>query len=115
MWSPFHPLHLVLGLIVWAAWFVAMYGGLSVVCSVAPPAPALGARTWINAALLALTAVITALLLIQGWRCWRASAPAGEGSPNQRFIGRVAAGAYLLTAVSTLMIGLPVIVLPPCL
>lgn len=113
--SPFHPLHLVLGLIIWAAWFVAMYGGLSVACSVASPAPADGAQTWINAALLALTLVITVLLLIQGYRCWRASSSAENGGRSRRFISRVAAGVYLLSAIATLMIGLPVIALPPCL
>lgn len=113
--SPSHPLHLVLGLIIWALWFVAMYGALSVVCNVAPPTPSLGALTWINGKLLLLTVLVTLWLLIYGYRCWRASTPGGNENTDQRFISQVAAGAYLLAAAATLMIGLPVLVLPPCL
>ena len=42
-WSPLHPLHLFLGLIIWSAWFVFLYGGLSVACEFAPPGVEQGA------------------------------------------------------------------------
>jgi hypothetical protein len=37
MLSITHPLQLVPGLIIWALWFIAIYGGLSVACALAPP------------------------------------------------------------------------------
>ncbi len=73
MIAPFHPLQLTLGLIVWSVWFVALYGGLSVACAVAPPAATLGALTWINGLLLLLTLATTALLAYWAHGCWRAA------------------------------------------
>lgn len=107
-----HPLQLALGLIVWSGWFVALYGGLSVGCALAPPAADLGARTWLNGLLAALTAITFAWLLWQMRRCWRA---AGAGSPSgRRFIPALGAGVYAAAAVSTLAIGIPTLGLPPC-
>ncbi|RUO25942.1 hypothetical protein CWE09_04235 [Aliidiomarina minuta] len=106
-----HPLHLVLGLVVWSVWFVALYGGLSVACEVAPPAAEAGALTWINASLLVLTLATTGVLLLLAWASLRA-APALKS--NRRFILRIAAAIYLLSALSALFIGLPVVILPPC-
>ncbi len=105
-----HPVHLFAGLVIWSLWFVALYGGLSVGCAVAPPAAEQGALTWLNGGLLMLTLVVTALLAYAAWRCWRL-APAGDA---QRFVLRVAVGVYLVSAGSTLAVGLPVIVYPPC-
>lgn len=107
-----HPVHLVLGPTIWALWFVVIYAALSVVCHVAPPAVDKGAGTWLNGALLALTLVVTALLLGAGVQCWRASR---KGDPDAHFFTRVSAGAYLLSAASVLLIGATVIGLPPCL
>lgn len=112
MMSPSHPLHLVLGPIIWAIWFALMYAVLSVVCQVAPPSASLGALTWLNAKLLVLTLLVTLLLLVPALRCWRAS---GELAAHQRFMARVSAAVYLLSAASTVAVGLPVLVLPPCL
>ncbi|MCH8551567.1 MAG: hypothetical protein LAT62_06510 [Natronospirillum sp.] len=114
MLNPKHPLQLALGLTVWSVWFVALYGGLSVVCAFAPPAPEAGPWTALNAGLLALTLVTTALLAWWGWRCWQASAHTEQGS-NARLITRVSAGCHLLAALATLMIGLPAAVLPACI
>lgn len=115
MFRPFHPLHLVLGPTIWSGWFVALYAGLSVACRLVPPAATRGAVTWINGLLLVLTVSVTLLLVFLAWRCWRA-ASADTGVPcNGPFISRVSAGVYLLTASSTVMIGLPVVLLPPCI
>ncbi|SEO48438.1 hypothetical protein [Aquisalimonas asiatica] len=105
-----HPMHLFAGLVIWSVWFVAIYGGLSVGCAVAPPAVDQGAVNWINGILLLLTLGVTALLAGAAWGCWRV-APAGD---EHRFVVRVAAGVYLLSAGSTLAVGLPVVVYPPC-
>lgn len=115
MRSPSHPLHLVLGLAIWAAWFVMVYGGLSVACSLAPPARASGPFTWINGVLLLLTLAVVLLLLFLGWRCWRWKPACQDRDRDPEFISRVATLLYILTAAATLMIGLPVAVLPPCL
>jgi heme/copper-type cytochrome/quinol oxidase subunit 2 len=108
-----HPIHLVLGLILWAIWFVAIYGGLSVGCQVAPPVAEQGALTWLNAALLLFTLVTVLVLLVFAWLCRRARGATDDHTG--RFVTGVAAGVYLAAAVITLVIGLPVIALPPCI
>jgi hypothetical protein len=113
MLAPAHPLHLVIGLIVWSVWFVAIYSGLSVGCALAPPAADLGARTWLNGLLLALTAFSLAWLVFWAWRCWHAARLCLAGSP-QRFVSSLSAALYGVAAVSTLVIGLPILGLPPC-
>ncbi|MEX1031948.1 MAG: hypothetical protein WDZ30_01180 [Cellvibrionaceae bacterium] len=115
MISPFHPLQLALGPAIWLAWFSAMYGGLSLACVAAPPAPEQGAYTWINGVLLAATLVTTGLLVYWTRNCWRAPLT-GDGieRPARAMISRVAAGLYLVSAVATLSVGLTVLVLPPC-
>ena len=111
---PFHPSHpfqLVLGPIIWAVWFVTLYATLSVTCNVAPPAVDRGALTWLNGALLILTVLVTVALAGAARWCWRASR---HNANQERFFSRVAAGIYLLMAVSTLLGGLPIVLLPPC-
>lgn len=111
MFAPTHPLQLVLGLIIWSAWFVLIYAVLSIACSAAPSIDLFSAINWINGLLLLLTTITCALLVFFSLRCWRVATEAG----NHRFVARVAAGIYLVAAVSTLAIGLPILVLPPCL
>ncbi len=111
-WS--HPLHIVLGLMIWALWFVAMYGLLSVGCVVAPPAAQAGSLTWINVALLGLTLLTTAGLVGAGWRCRKQRASMEEASAHRRFTVSVASVLYGLSAFATASIGLPVLVYPPC-
>lgn len=105
-----HPLQLVMGLIIWSVWFVVIYGGMSVGCAVAEPDAAQGPWTWINAMVLLLTFATTALLTVLAYRCWQLPA----NPAHNRFIARVAATVYLFAAASTLAVGLPAIVLPPC-
>lgn len=114
MLAPSHPLQIALGLIVWSVWFVALYGGLSVGCALAPPDADLGARTWLNGLLAALTAITFAWLVWQVRRCWRAARPGMDDAPNRRFITTLSAGIYAVAAVSTLVIGIPILGLPPC-
>ena len=113
--SPYHPLQLALGLIVWAVWFSAIYGALSVACVLAPPPPAQGPFTWINATLLLCTLPVIALLLLWARQCWRAVEEGkGRDTPPRRLIVRVAAGVHLAGAIATLSVGLTLLVLPPC-
>lgn len=106
-----HPVHLILGLVVWSFWFVVLYGGLSVACEVAPPPEEAGIWNWINGSLLLLTLAITAGLLVLAWGCLQA-APGIKS--NERFMLRTGAGLYLLSAVSAFVVALPVLVFPPC-
>lgn len=106
-----HPLHLLAGLTLWSLWFVALYGGLSVACAVAPPAPQQGALTLLNLALALLTLVTVGLLAWLGWRAWQV---AGDASGGGRDVARLSAGLYAFSAVATCYVGLPVIALPPC-
>jgi len=111
MFALTHPLQLALGLIIWSGWFVLVYSVLSIGCEFAMPDNSLSPFNWLNALLLVLTLITTGLLGFLAWHCWRAPVPSG----NRQFIARVAAGIYLVAAIATLAVGLPVLVLPPCL
>lgn len=107
-----HPLQLVAGLTVWAAWFVAVYGGLSLGCAWVPPDPAEGAATALNAALLGFSVLSCAALVAAAWACARA---ARRGTQHaRRFVAAVSAALYGVAAVSTAVIALPLLALPPC-
>lgn len=108
---PSHPLHLVVGLILWSLWFVVLYGGLSVACAVSPPSAEQGALTAINIGLGLFTLAVTALLAWLGWLCLRA-ARVGQGRP--RFFAGMSAGMYAVSVVATLFTGVPLIAMPPC-
>lgn len=113
--SPFHPIHLFLGLAIWAVWFVALYGGLSVGCAVAPPASEEQAGTWINGAILGFALLVGGYLFWCAYRCLRASSDAIQHNDRLRvFISRTAAAVYLVSAFASLALGVPGLVLPPC-
>lgn len=101
-----HPLQLALGLTVWSVYFVAVYAGAAVACAagVSPRTTAAG--------LLVLTG-LTALGL--GWAAWRCAA-AGRQAPDRtgRFVARTAAVLHATAAGSTLVVGLPILVVPAC-
>jgi hypothetical protein len=119
-----HPAQLVIGLTLWFVWFSVLYGGLAVACAVAPPAVAQGALNGASIGMLALTVVTGAAL---GWMAWAVGRSAGragageaidEGSEGSRpgpFIARVSAVLHGIAAVCTLVVGIPLVWLPPCL
>ena len=111
--GPAHVFQVVLGLVIWSVWFVAVYAGLSVGCAVAAPDPAAGAVTWLNGTLLLLTLLTTLLLAFWARRCWRVSVEA-QADSMERFVTRIAAVVHGVSAASTLAVGLPIIVYPPC-
>jgi hypothetical protein len=111
--SPYNPIHIPLGLVIWSLFFVALYGGLSVGCSLVPPHTEQGPWNWLNAA-LGLAAMLTvSLLLGLAWLFQRAARRA-PGQPTQRFVAHLSAGVHLIAAIATLFIALPVVSLPPC-
>lgn len=115
--APSHPAQLVIGLVIWSIWFIAMYAGLSVACQLAAAANQQGALTWLNASLFGLTLLVMVLLLWLSWRsgryCVSAQRQTRTGSVRP-FIGYVSTVLYLLAAIATLAGGLPVLVFTPC-
>lgn len=128
--SPFHPMQLALGLIVWSVYFVAVYGGLSVGCTLSPPPMEQGAFNWLNGILLLVTLTTAGWLLYQAWHCWRTPPHAAhnpddpaldEREPGSRqlrqarlMIVYVATGINLVAGLATLAVGVPLLVLVPC-
>ncbi|WP_205126655.1 hypothetical protein [Nitrincola tibetensis] len=116
--APAHPAQIVMGFVIWSIWFIAMYGGLSVVCQLAPPDVEQGPLTWLNGGLLTFALLVIALLLFLAWRSGRYCASRHKASEEavgfERFVGYVSTVLYLIAAVATLAGTLPVLVLPPC-
>lgn len=109
----YHPLQIPLGLALWLLWFGAAYGGLSLGCSLAPPAA--GPWNWLNGA-IGLSAFATAALLGGlALGAWRAAGRAGEGEAGKRFVARVAAAGHLVGALGTLFVAYPLARLAPCI
>ena len=131
-------MQLILGLIMWALYFIVLYAGLSISCEYAAPEPHTSAANWINIALLALTLLVTVVLLFQARRGWRIiqlvkktrpDAPAknqqedNQQANNQQenlpttpqFINYVAVCIYGVAALATLINGLPLVLLTPCI
>ncbi|WP_111413238.1 hypothetical protein [Billgrantia lactosivorans] len=108
-----HPIHVVSGLVIWGLWFVAIYAGLSVACSVAPPESERDMLTGINVGVGLATLATTALLL---WLSW-ASVAAGRKATLRRecYFAYLSAGVFLFSAGGTLFVGYPIVFLPPCL
>lgn len=116
MLSPYHPMQMVLGLTTWIVWFILKYGVLAFVCELSPSSAEQGPWTWINAALLLGSLIITSLLLYWAHACWRAaSAGIGQNGPSSFFIAKLGAGINLLGAIVTFSQGLIALLLPPCL
>ncbi|MGE8498630.1 MAG: hypothetical protein ACN6O6_14065 [Pseudomonas sp.] len=111
--SPYNPIHIPLGLIIWSLYFIALYGGLSVGCSLVPPPTEQGAWTWLNA-VLGLTALLTVALLLWLARLFQQAARRVPEEPAPRFVAHLCAGVHLIAAIATLFIALPIVSLPPC-
>ncbi len=111
-----NAVHLFLGLTVWAVWFVAAYGGLSLACMASAPPRDAGVFNGINVGLATLTVGAAAWLLMAGRALRRALARLPAEAPSrERFLGSVSSCLYFVAAVATLFVGLPVLVLSPCL
>ncbi|WP_444678351.1 hypothetical protein [Halomonas sp. E19] len=108
-----HPIHLVGGVTLWGIWFVAIYAGLSVACSVAPPDPGRDMLTGINLG-VGLATLATTLGLL--WLTW-AGVKAARRAEVRRdcYFAYTSAGVYFFSAGATLFVGYPVVFLPPCL
>lgn len=117
--SATHPLQLLAGLSVWALWFVAVYGGLSVACSTAPADATAqrGVFSGINLLLAGLTLATAGGLAWAAFACARTASridSAAEGGLAP-FIARCASALYGVAALSTLFVGFPLLLLWPCI
>lgn len=109
-----HPLNLVAGPVVWSVWFIAVYGGLSVVCGGTPGDGAGSSATRI--ALASLTGVVIGALCACALASRRAAAApvAGDGTEVRRFIATAAMALHGVAAVATAFTALPLLAVPPC-
>ncbi|WP_213478652.1 hypothetical protein [Marinobacter lipolyticus] len=111
------PVHLVLGPVIWSAWFVLLYGGLSVACEFAPPDPEQGAGTPINVVMIASAVLLAVGLVYLSYRCTHGgSAPlTGTHDPARSFIRGMSSSMYVVSAAGIIALTIPSLVLPPCL
>ncbi|OMG64723.1 hypothetical protein AUR61_010270 [Stutzerimonas balearica] len=113
--SAYHPVQIPLGLVIWSLWFIGMYGGQAVVCTLAPPAPEQGVWNWLNAGLGLLTLLTLGLLVWLASHFWRLSRPPHQLNERQVFVTKIAAGIHMIAAIATLFVGIPLLQMPPCL
>ena len=115
--SASHPWQLLIGLSVWAFWFVVVYAGVSVACSAAPPAAERATASWINLGLIAFTLGIAGVLGFAAFACAKGAKRVGSGDDRdglRRFVTSAATALYAVAAVSTLFVGLPLLFVWPC-
>jgi len=101
-----HPSQLVLGLALWSAWFVVVYGGHALACRAGAPVPV------IVAVLLAFTVAVGAVLACAAWRCLTAARTLPDGVA--RFLARSGAALHAVASLSTVFVGLPLLWVPAC-
>lgn len=111
--SVYNPAHIVTGLSIWSLWFIALYGGHGVGCSVAPPPLEDGPWTWLNLALAVLSLLASGVLLCLA-RLFRRAARRPHCSDRERFVASVSAAGNLIGAIAVVFIALPLMALPPC-
>lgn len=105
-----HPLQLVLGLAVWAVWFVAAYAGVSIGC-IADQRGSGVSPGLLRGLLLASAALVLTGLAFGAVRCMRAGRHAqGAG----RFVAAAGACLHLAAALSVAFVALPLGWLPVC-
>lgn len=109
-----HPLHLVIGLTIWAVWFVASYAGISAGCMISSSPQTLGPLSWINISVLIGTLAVSALLLWLGISCWSYSIQKKNDTPQNSLIQRVSAGLYLFSALAVIAVAVFLFRVPPC-
>lgn len=109
-----HPIHLVLGLTVWAVWFVIIYSLLSIGCA-GTPITASGS-IWINIIILCFTLLVLIALVYFTTAYWQTNKDHFRTSKGVvRFIIWVSLGGYLIAIIALFSIGIMVLFFPPCL
>ena len=103
--------------VLWSVHFVFVYSFVSLACLWGWGGVTLlgvGVIGWVVALATILVAAAIAVLGLRAWR--ETAAPVRDDAPvhRQRFSARLAALISGLFLVSTLLVGLPTLVLPPC-
>ena len=103
--------------VLWSVHFVFVYSFVSLACLWGWGGVTLlgvGVIGWVVALATILVAAAIAVLGLRAW--WETAAPVRDDAPvhRQRFSARLAALISGLFLVSTLLVGLPTLVLPPC-
>lgn len=101
-------LALVAPFVIWSLAFVALYGLHGGVCAAAPPGDG---GLWLRAGLIGTWVVMGAVAVLWTVWAWRRR---DSGSPAVRFIRALSAGVAVSGAVSTVWVGLPILLLPVC-
>lgn len=115
-------LGMVSGLIVWAVWFVVVYALTGVGCRAGWQEQAMPVGNLLSLLMLACTALALVLIVIcgrRGYAAWRgaghAATPAGaEAVQRRRFLGLTMLLVSALAAVGTVLVAVPILMLPPC-
>lgn len=120
--TPRRLLGVVSAMIVWAAWFVAVYSLTGVGCRAGWHHVALPGGNLLSAVMLLCTAAALGLILECGRRghaAWRGARhrPAQTGAETvqrQRFLGLTMLLVSALAAIGTLLVAVPIFMLDPC-
>lgn len=112
---------MISSMIVWAAWFVVVYGLTGVGCDAGWQRQRVPGGNLLS--LLMLLSSLLALLLIgwcalRGLKRWQSSnqagAEGGELRQRQRFTGLVMLVLSLFAGIGTVLISVPILMLDPC-
>ena len=94
------------GLIVWASAFVVLYGGLSLGCEAGMAGASL--TVWLAVAWVGHLAVL-------GWLQWKALGDWKSADvPDAGFLSALTCLIAAVGILSTVVVGFPILVLPPC-
>lgn len=123
--NPFHPSRLlgaILPMIVWAVYFAAVYALQGLGCTEGWNRTTLAGVNALTATTGALTAATLALIAWLGHRGRTARRSAGptaamgrDAVQRQRAFGLVRLLLAVLAFIATLLIGAPILMVPPCL
>lgn len=106
------------GLVVWSIYFVAAYAWLSAACVAGTGQSETFDVTSVRLTLAVLTVITGVSVGYIGWRSWRAIPDKGAcADPDEErhcFNAQLALAVAGLALVSTLWVGLPVLLVSPC-
>ncbi|UZD65663.1 hypothetical protein [Marinobacter sp. AN1] len=103
-----HPASLLLGPVVWSLWFVMLYAMLSLSCLQGWLVNGGDHPAAINLLLAVAGLLVTLLLLISAWSAWRTPSETG-------FMPRTSAMVSACSAVASLLLVVPGLIMAPCL
>jgi hypothetical protein len=112
---------MVSGLVVWAVWFVAVYGLAGLGCERGWNEHSVPGGNLLSVTLLGTTAAALAAIgwcAVRGYVGWRSGrgrrGPGQEAQHRARFMGFVMFVLSLIAVVATVMIAIPMLMLDPC-